>query len=105
MEKDLGAWSTFGGGGCELNRGGDSRDFWLVGWALTRRVAQNLVIGAELTYETADTLGGQASTGLIAGFLYDLGERLHLLGSVGPEIQNASDTNRYSWFAALLFSY
>jgi hypothetical protein len=103
--RDWNRWSTFGGGGCELNRGGDSRDFCIVGWALTRKVSRNLEIGAELTHETADIQGGQASTGLRAGFQYDLNERFHVLGSTGPGIQNANDTNRYSWYAALLFSY
>lgn len=103
--KDWSGWSTFGGGGCELNRGGDSRDLCLFGWALTRNVNRDLMIGAEVTHASADTVGGQATTGLGAGFLYNLGGRFHLLGSVGPGIQNANDTNRYSWYAALLVSY
>jgi hypothetical protein len=103
--RDWGGWSIFGGGGYELNRGGDSRDFYLLNWALTRNVYRNLAIGAEVTHESADTRGGQATTGLGAGFLYEVSERFHLLGSVGPGIQNAKDTNRYSWYAALLVSY
>jgi hypothetical protein len=103
--RDWNRWSAFGGGGCVLNRGGDSRDFCLAGWALTRRVSRGLVIGAELTHETADSRGAQATTGLGAGFLYDVTERFHLLGSVGPGIQNADDTNRYSWYAALLITF
>src|SRR6202050_5545436 len=31
LEKDWGQWSAFGGGGCEVNRGGDSQDFCLAG--------------------------------------------------------------------------
>ena len=103
--RDRDRWSTFGGGGCELNHGGDSRDFCLVSWALTRRVSRNLTLGAELTHETADTRGGQASSGLGAGFQYELNERFQLPGSAGPGIQNANDTNRYSWYMALLLSY
>jgi hypothetical protein len=103
--KDWSGWSTFGGGGCELNRGGDSRDFCLVGWALSREVNRKLAIGAELTHETADTRGGQATTGLGAGFRYALSEHVDLLGSAGPGIQNASETNRSTWYLALLLTY
>ena len=103
--KDWGDWSAFGGGGCAINRGGDSQDFCLTGWALTRQVLPDLQIGAELTYRTADTRGERAATGVGAGFIYDLGEHYHLMGSFGPGIQNASETDRYSWYTALLFTF
>ena len=53
----------------------------------------------------ADTVNGQASTGLGAGVTYDLNEHYHLLASAGPGIQNADETNRLSWYAALLFTF
>ncbi len=42
LGKDWGRWSTFGGGGCVFGRGGESQDYCLAGWALTRAVARNL---------------------------------------------------------------
>ncbi|HWS10822.1 MAG TPA: hypothetical protein VN362_23495, partial [Xanthobacteraceae bacterium] len=38
MQKDWGPWSAFGGGGCEVNRGGDARDFCLAGLVVTRQI-------------------------------------------------------------------
>lgn len=105
LGKDWDAWSTFGGGGCVLNRGGDSRDFCLAGWAVTRQVRQDLQIGAEIYHQTADTQAGRPTTGLGAGFHYDLSENYHLIGSVGPGVQNAGATNRMSWYLAMLFTY
>jgi hypothetical protein len=102
--KGWGQWSTFGGGGCEIHRGGDSKDFCLMGWALTRKIAR-LQIGTELYHRTADTRGGRASTGVGAGFTYDLSDRYHVMGAMGPGIQNAGSTNRYSWYTALLFTF
>ncbi len=55
IEKDWGKWSTFGGGGCELNRGGDSRNFCQLGWVLARQVLPDLQIGAEIAHQTANT--------------------------------------------------
>jgi hypothetical protein len=98
-------WSTFGGGGCVIDRGADSRNFCLMGWALTKQLTPDLQIGAELYHQTADTIGGRASTGIGAGAIYDLSDHYHLMASFGPGIQNAGDTNQYSWYTALLFTF
>jgi hypothetical protein len=103
--KDWGNWSTFGGGGCVLNNGGESQDFCLAGWALTRRVLPNLLLGAEIVHQTADTKGGHASTSIGGGLLYDINDNYHLLAYAGPGLQNADETGRYSWYASILFTF
>jgi len=105
VEKDWGAWSAFGGGGCAINRGGDSQDYCLFGWALTRAVRPDLHLGLELYHRTADTRGGRAATGLGGGAIYDLTDNYHLLAWFGPGLQNAAETNRCSWYTALLFTF
>ena len=105
LGRDWDEWSTFGGGGCVINRGGDSQDFCLVGWALLRQVHANLQLGAELVHETADTKGGHASTSIGGGLRYDLSEHYHLLAYAGPGLQNAAETGRYSWYASILFTF
>lgn len=105
MGRDFGAWSTFGGGGCALNSGDGSKNYCLAGWALTRQVLPSLNIGAEIYHQTADTHGGKASTGLGVGATYDVSENYHLMASYGPGIQNAAETNRTSWYAALLMTF
>jgi len=104
IERDWGRWSTFGGGGYAVNRGSDSRDYTLLAWAITRQVLPGLQIGAELFHRSADTRDGLPSTGLSAGLRCDLSEHYHLLGSIGPGIQNASVTNEHSWYLALLIT-
>jgi hypothetical protein len=59
FEKDFGDWSTFGGGGCEINRGGDAKHFCLAGWVLTRKVLPELELGAELVHQTSAVKGGR----------------------------------------------
>jgi|HubBroStandDraft_5_1064220.scaffolds.fasta_scaffold51465_4 hypothetical protein len=105
VEKDFGPWSTFGGGGCALNNGDSGEDYCLMGWAVTREVAPALHIGAEVYHQTADTRGGRATTGLGAGAVYDLSDHYHLMASIGPGIENAAETDRYSWYTALLFTF
>ena len=105
FEKDWDDWSTFGGGGCELNRGSGSQDFCTVSWALARQVLPDLQLGAELVHQTADTKGGKASTGVGFGLHYDIGNNYHLLAYVQPGLQNTSVNPRISWYASMLFTF
>jgi hypothetical protein len=104
-EKDWDAWSAFGGGACALNTGGGAKDYCLAGWALTRQMLPDLHIGAEIYHQTADMHGGRATTGLGAGATWDLSDNYHLMASWGPGIQNAAETDRMSWYAALQFTF
>jgi|SRR6185437_10113914 hypothetical protein len=105
VQRDWGDWSTFGGGGCEINRGGDAKDFCLAGWALTRQVLPNLQLGAELVHQTADIKGGRSSTGIGVGFRYDISDNFHVLGSAGPGLQHVEETQRFTWYASFLFTF
>jgi len=104
-QRDWGSWSTFGGGGCVINRSGDSQDYCLMGWALTRHILPDLLVGAEIVHRGADTKGGRTSTGVGAGMIYDFSENLHLLAYAGPGLQNTAETARYSWYSSLLFTF
>ena len=104
-QKDWGDWSTFGGGGCVLSRGGGSQNYCLAGWALTRAVTPDFHLGAEIVHQGATTKGGRVSTGIGAGATYDLSETYHLLGYWGPSLENASENGRYNWYAAILFTF
>lgn len=105
LGKNWANWSTFGGGGCALNRGGDSKDYCVAGWALTRRLRSDLQLGAELYYRSADTKGESASTTLGFGATYDFSARFHALGYVGSGLKNAAETGRTLWYASLLFTF
>jgi hypothetical protein len=105
VEKDWGKLSGFGGGGCVLNHGDDSRNFCLVGWAMTYQLLPKLQLGGEVFHQTADTVGGRASTVVGAGVKYDLSGNCHLLGYIGPTVQNAAETDRYTWYASFLFTF
>ena len=105
LEKDFGDWSTFGGGGCEINRGGGSKDFCLLGWALTRQVLPELQLGAEIFHQSAATKSGRPTTGIGAGLRYDVSANYHLLAYGGSGIQNARQSNELSWYAAVLFAF
>ena len=77
----------------------------MAGWALTRRVLPDLELGAEIYHSTPELRDGRSSTGLGVGAVYDLNETYHLLASYGPGIQNAAQTDRMTWYAALEFTF
>jgi len=105
VQKDWDKWSVFGGGGCIINRGGDSQDFCKMGVVAARRITPDLQIGVEFYHQTPDQKGAKQSSGIGLGVIYDLSEHYHLMASAGPGIQNADTTNQASWYAALLFTY
>jgi hypothetical protein len=105
MQKDWGPWSAFGGGGCEIHRGGDSQDFCETGLVVTRQMTPDLQVGLEIFHQTPDTKGGQATTSIGAGFHYDVSSTFHLLGYLGRGIQNADATDRLNWYAAVLVTF
>ena len=103
--RSWGDWSTFGGGGCVINRSSGSQDYCLMGWALMRQILPNLSVGAEVVHQGADSKGGRVSTGIGGGLIYDLNENVHLLAYAGPGLQNAADTGRYTWYSSVLFTF
>lgn len=105
LEKDWGKWSAFGGGGCELNRGGGSQNFCQAGLAVTNQVRSDLQLGVEIFHQTADTIGGLNTTSVGTGVRYDLNDHFHLLGYVGRGIENAEATDRLNWYTSILFTF
>lgn len=105
VQRDWGSgWSTFGGGGCTISAR-RAQDFCMAGGVLNYQLLPKLQIGAELFHQTADGTGTRASTSLGAGVRYDLNETYHLLGYVRRGIQNTTETDHYSWYAAVLFTF
>jgi hypothetical protein len=105
MEKDWDQWSAFGGGGCEINRGGGSRNFCLMGLVVTRQFTAKLQLGLEIFHQTPDTQGGLSTTSLGAGLRYDLNDNIHLLGYLGRGIQNVEQTDQLNWYTSILFTF
>ena len=104
-QKDWGNLSAFGGGGCTINRGGNSRDFCKMGLVVADRIVPELQVGVEVFHQTPSEEGGKPSTGIGFGAIYDMNQRYHVIAWAGPGIQHADETNQMSWYAALQFTY
>jgi Putative MetA-pathway of phenol degradation len=72
-QKSFGDWTNYGGAGYWLNHYDPTGDknYWFYGWLLQRKITDQLTLGGEVFHQTADTIGGPASTGFSFGGSYD----------------------------------
>ena len=101
-EKDVGPWSTFGGGGYDINPGPGTRNFWLVGWGLTRKVTDRLQLGGEIYHQTSTGIGQPSTTVADLGFIYQLTTHFAFMASGGPSLQTRGQS---AFYAALQLTY
>jgi hypothetical protein len=105
VQKDWsGGWSAFGGGGCTVSER-RAVDSCQVGGVLAYQLLPKLQIGAELFHQTADTSGTPATSSVGIGWRYDLNDNYHLLGYVRRGLENIGETDQYSWYASVLFTF
>ncbi len=83
-QKDLGAWTVFGGGGYAINPGEGNQNYWTGGIAVSRQIAPNLLIGVEADREGASTIEGAGATSLGLGAILSLHAPFRVLASGGP---------------------
>jgi len=100
-QRNIGAWSVFGGGGYAINPGTGNRDYLTGGIAVARSYGERLLLGIEADRQGADTGGGSASTSLGLGAIYDFQGPLRLLGSAGPTYDDAGGSVGFHAFVAL----
>lgn len=101
LQKDMGPWSVFGGGGYAINPGAGNRDYWTGGAAVTRQVGKRLLIGVEADRQGADAVGARASTSLGIGAIYRMRAPFRLLASGGPTFSDGGGGAGYHSFLAL----
>ncbi len=65
VQKDVGDWTTYGGGGYWINQNDNfgDKNFWFAGWLLQRKITDKLTLGGELFYQTADNVDRPDSAG------------------------------------------
>jgi hypothetical protein len=95
LQKSVGAWTTYGGGGYWINPGPDQHNFWFAGWQVQRRLSEQVTAGAEIFHLTSSEVGGHAETRFNVGLVYDSSESHHLLFSTGRGLQGPNDFQGY----------
>lgn len=86
LQKSLGSWTTYGGGGYWINPGAGNPDWWFFGWVLQYQISSRLALGAEVCHETVKDAGGESATQCHGGAIFDFSDTRHLMFSAGPAI-------------------
>ncbi|WP_165848063.1 transporter [Paraburkholderia lacunae] len=98
VQKTIGDWTTFGGGGYVVNRHGNEKGYWIAGWAAVRKINEQLELGGEVFYTSAATAADPSSLAFNLGGQYNLTDRDRLLFSVGRGLTNVKQTNQFSYY-------
>jgi len=95
LQKGLGRWTTYGGGGYWLNPGAGNRDFWFAGWQAQYALTRAFAPGAELFWQSPSAPGRSDELHFNAGFVLDVGESHHVLLSAGRAIHGCDCAHAY----------
>ena len=104
LQKDFGEWSTFGGGGYDINPGVGQRSYAIAGLAVTRSFGQRLDLGIEICHQTPAVADGAALTNLAVGAIYQLTRHWAVMGSGGPGLETPSRAGISSFYFSLQFT-
>jgi hypothetical protein len=95
LQKSVGPWTTYGGGGYWINPGAGNHDWLFIGWLLQRQVTDQLSLGAEIFHDTVSEVGGAADTRFNVGMVFDLSQLQHVLLSAGRGIVGSDQFQGY----------
>ncbi len=83
VQKSYGAWTSYGGGGYQINRAPGMKDSLFAGWLLQRQMTKRWTLGTEIYHQESQTMVGRQSTFVDAGGYYNIRQNLSLLFMAG----------------------
>jgi hypothetical protein len=95
VQKVLGQWTVYGGGGYDINPGEGNRDWGFVGLVVQRQAVEHVVIGGELYHRTSTEAGGRSDTAFNLGTVVDFSDEHHILFSAGRSLDGPTDFQTY----------
>jgi hypothetical protein len=98
VQKSIGDWTTYGGGGYVVNSHAEPKGYWTAGWVVLRKLGEKLQLGGEVFYTGAASVTDPSSVAFNLGGIYGLTEHDRILFSVGRGLTHVSDTNRFSYY-------
>ncbi len=102
LQKSLGPWSSYGGGGYWINPGEGHKDFWFLGWQIQREINKSLDIGAEIFHESPSETEGDSHTAFNIGAIINITDNHHILMSAGRDIDGP---NLFSYYIAYQLTF
>jgi hypothetical protein len=101
IQKTIGEWTTYGGGGYWINPGAGNKNYEFIGWQAQYQFVKAVSIGGELYDITASQAGGSNDFRFRIGSVIDFNDHNHLLLSAGRSI--IGNTN-FQWYLGYQFT-
>jgi hypothetical protein len=95
LQKSMGKWTAYGGGGYWINPGAHNRNWCFTGLVIQRQVLPNLTPGIEIFHGTSQEVGGPRETDINLGLIWDLSDTHHIILSAGPTIEGSNQLQGY----------
>jgi hypothetical protein len=95
MQKSLGPWTAYGGGGYWINPGAHNQNWWFTGLVVQCEVVRGVTPGVEVFHGTSQVIGGPRELGLNFGLIWDLSEVQHMMFSAGPALEGTNQLQGY----------
>jgi hypothetical protein len=102
LQKTIGKWTTYGGGGYWINPGTGNRNWWFAGGQAQVQLTPSFAPGAEVYYESPAEAGARPKVLFNVGFVLDVGEHHHLLASAGGAFTGCSCRQFYAAYLLTL---
>jgi hypothetical protein len=101
LQKSWGPWTSYGGGGIDLNSAPGQRNSGFAGWLVQRDLGKYLTLGTELFWQGAQAVGGKDYVLSNVGGSVNFTEDFNLLFSAGRSISGERHT---VWYLALYWT-
>jgi hypothetical protein len=95
LQKSVGKWTAYGGGGYWINPGPGNRNWFFTGLVVERQVWPNFTPGLEIFHGTSQQVGGPRETGINLGLTWDFSETHHIVFSTGPALEGSNQLQGY----------
>jgi hypothetical protein len=95
LQKSVGQWTVYGGGGYWINPGPHNRNWWYTGIVIQDRILANLMPGFEIFHGSSEEIGGPREIGINLGLIWDLSDAQHIILSAGPAIEGSNQLQGY----------
>ena len=95
LQKSVGKWTAYGGGGYWINPGAHNRNWGFTGLVIQRQVLPNLTPGIEIFHGSSQQTGQPAETGFDLGMVWDLSDVQHIMFSAGPTFGGPNQLQGY----------
>jgi len=95
VQKSSGAWTTYGGGGYQVNHAPGMKDSLFAGWLLQRKLNKRLTLGSEVFSEGAQEIAGRESTFIDVGGYFNFKDNVSLLFMLGHTVAGERHTVGY----------